>query len=125
MSNEVEQSGPARIAWLALLVMSGLGALNHGMGVFGIAEGDTEQLMFALFAGVNLYALAVLLGPYRRGEQWAWLVTWVEVAAFAVVFPLVDEPGIGTAYLVGAGVAALAQVVAWPAFGKISATART
>jgi hypothetical protein len=105
----------ARVAWVVLVVVSALGVLNHAVGVFVIAEEDPEPLMFALFAGLNLYAAAVLLGPYQRGEMWAWLVTWVEVAALALVYPLTD-PEVGTWYLAGAIIAALAQVAALPWF---------
>jgi hypothetical protein len=104
-----------KVAWVVLVVVSVLGVLNHAVGVFAIAQEDPEPLMFALFAGLNLYATAVLLRPYRRGEMWAWLVTWVEVAALALVYPLTD-PQIGTGYLVGAIIAALAQVATLPWF---------
>jgi hypothetical protein len=113
-------STSARASWVVLVVVSSLALVNHGMGVFGIAEDDTESLMFALFACVNLYAVVVLLGPYRRGEMWAWLVTWVEVAAFAVVFPFTRD-GIGVTYLLGgAVVVALAQVATYSEFGRRS-----
>jgi hypothetical protein len=103
------------VAWFALVVGTALAVLNHGMGVFAIAEGDTEQLMFALFALLNVYAMAVLLGPYQQGETWAWLVAWVEVAAFAVVLPLAGD-GMGIDYLVVAILAAVAQATTYPLF---------
>jgi hypothetical protein len=59
------------VAWGILLVASVLGVLNHAVGAFAYAERDPEPLMFALFACLNLYATAVLLWPYRRGEMWA------------------------------------------------------
>ncbi len=104
-----------KVAWVVLVVVSVLGVVNHTVGVFAIAQEDPEPLMFALFAGLNLYATAVLLWPYRRGEMWAWLITWVEVAAFALVYPLTD-PQVGTGYLVGAIIAAFAQVATLPWF---------
>jgi hypothetical protein len=110
----------AKVAWGILLVASVLGVLNHAVGVFAIAKQDPEPLMFALFACLNLYATAVLLVPYRRGEMWAWLVTWVEVAAFAIVYPLTD-PEVGTWYLIGAVIAALAQAASLPWFRSLSA----
>lgn len=109
----------AKVAWGILLVASVLGVLNHAVGAFAYAEHDPEPLMFALFACLNLYATVVLLGPYRRGEMWAWLVTWVEVAAFALVYPLTD-PEIGTWYLIGAIIAALAQAASLPWFRSLS-----
>jgi hypothetical protein len=112
----------AKVAWGILLVLSVLGALNHAVGVFAIAEKDPEPLMFAVFACLNLYATAVLLGPYRRGEMWAWLVTWVEVAAFALVYPLTG-PEVGRWYLIGAVIAALAQAASLPLFKPQSGSA--
>jgi hypothetical protein len=109
----------AKVAWGILLVASVLGVVNHALGVFTIAERDPERLMFALFACLNVYATAVLLGPYRRGEIWAWLVTWIEVAAFALVYPFTG-PEPGTWYLIGAGIAALAQAVSLPWFRSLS-----
>lgn len=118
------RSGSAKlpkVAWVVLVVVSVLGVINHLLGVFAIAQDDSEALMFALFAGLNLYATAVLLRPYRRGELWAWLVTWVEVVAFAIVSPLTD-PQVGAAYLVGAIIAALAQAATLPWFRSHRAT---
>jgi hypothetical protein len=108
------RSGPtwtsttARIGWVVLLAISLLGGLNHLLGVFAFAGSEDEQLAFTAFAVVNAYATAVLLHPYRRGLTWAWLVTWLEVAAFAVVLPLTGG-GLGLGYLGVAAIAALAQ----------------
>ena len=113
------RSGSTKLAksgWIILLAVSTLGALNHTVGALAFAGPDPEPLMFAAFASLNLYATAVLIWPYRRGEMWAWLVTWVEVAAFALVYPLTDDAAIGTAYLVGAAILALAQLASLPRF---------
>jgi hypothetical protein len=47
------------------------------------------------------------------------LVTWIEVVAFALVYPLTD-PEVGTWYLIGALIAALAQAAALPWFRSLS-----
>jgi hypothetical protein len=106
-----------RIGWVVLVVISIIGVLNHLLGVFTFASSEEEQLMFAMFAAVNAYATAVLLSPYRRRMRWAWLITWVEVAAFALVFPLTGG-GVGLGYLVVAAIAALAQLATLPSFGR-------
>jgi hypothetical protein len=77
------------------------------MAVVGVSRVNQATRMSASIAA------AVLLVPYRRGEMWAWLVTWVEVAAFAIVYPLTD-PEVGTWYLIGAVIAALAQAASLP-----------
>lgn len=114
-ADTLTRSGPtwtsttARIGWVVLLAISLLGVVNHLLGVFVFAGSEDEQLAFTMFAVVNAYATAVLLFPYRRHLIWAWLATWLEVAAFASVFPLTGG-GIGLGYLVVAAVAALAQL---------------
>ena len=57
------------------MTISILGVLNHLLAVFTFATSGQEQQLFALFAGVNAYAVAVLATPYRRHERWAWLIT--------------------------------------------------
>jgi hypothetical protein len=106
---------PARIAWIVLVVIAVLGAVSHALGSFTFAEDDPEPLMFALFAGLNVYQGAVLLVPYRRLEPWAWWLSWVSVGALALVFPLTD-PEIGLFYLGGAAVSALAQAITFREF---------
>lgn len=111
--------GSARVkaGWVVLLVVSVGGALNHLLGAVTFAEAGEEQLMFVLFGGVNAYAAAVLLSPYRRLQRWAWGATWIEVAAFAAAAPLVGG-GTGTGYLVVAAVAAIAQLATFRAFWR-------
>ncbi len=116
-SSPTWSSTTASTGWVVLLVISVFGALNHLLGVFAFATSEDEQLAFGMAAGVNAYATAVLLVPYRRHERWAWLLTWLEVAAFASVLPLTSG-GLGLGYLVVAAIAALAQLATlsefWP-----------
>lgn len=103
------------IGWVVLLAISVVGVLNHVLAVFTFATVGEEQQMFALFAGINAYAIAVLASPYRRHQRWAWIITWLEVAAFASVLPLLGGV-VGLGYLVVAAVAALAQLFTLPSF---------
>lgn len=102
-------SGLAAGAWGVLVGLSTLGVLNHVLGVVTVARNADEQMMFALFAGLDVYAVVVLLTAYRRRERWAWALTWVHTAAYALAFVFLG-PGIGSIYLIVAGVSALAQL---------------
>lgn len=69
------QSIRYKIGWWVLVVIAAASVANHVSGLFlGFASGD--ELAFIGVAAMNLYAVVVLLTVYRRGEQWAWLVTW-------------------------------------------------
>ena len=74
-------------------------------------------MMSTLFAGLDLYAAVVLLTAYRRRERWAWAVTWVHTAAYALAFVFIG-PGIGSIYLIIAGVSAVAQLAALPSIRR-------
>lgn len=110
-------SATAKTGWVVLLVVSITGALNHLLGVVTFATAGEERLMFALFTLLNGYAIAVLLLPYRRHQRWAWIITWLEVAAFAAAMPLIGG-GLGVGYLVVAAVAALAQLATLRSFWR-------
>ena len=69
-------SAVAATAWGVLFVLSMLRIINHVLGAAAFASSDDERMMFALFAGVNLYATVVLLTAYRRDrlrEGLTWL----------------------------------------------------
>jgi hypothetical protein len=102
-----------RLGWgLLTFLMAGF-ALNHMAGTVVYAETDTDRLMFLALAAMNLYGLAVLLVPHRRGEAWAWAVTWVAVAVLALSAPYAGPP-VGAFYLGAAVLMAGAQVVCSP-----------
>ena len=107
----------ARVAWVVLVVLTAGYAINHVAGIAGFSDNDTDRLMFAVFAGLNAYALIILLLPYRRRRFWAWSVTWVSVAVFAIC-PLWVEPPIGLFYLGTAVVLAIAQLATLPDFTR-------
>lgn len=106
-----------RIGWWGLVVINGLSILNHLSGPFtGLAETDMERLAFFALAALNAYALVVLATAYRRGDSWAWWVTWAMVALYAVTILYV--PDAGRYYLGAAVVMALAQLTTWSAFQR-------
>ncbi len=107
----------ARVAWMVLLLLSSAYAINHILGVATFSENDTDRLMFVGFAALNIYTVIVLLTPYRTREPWAWGITWVSVAVFAIC-PLLIPPPIGTFYLGSAIVMAVAQLAALPDFRR-------
>lgn len=104
-----------RIGWWTLLVLLALFAVNHGAGVWLIAESTDESQMFELFAVLNLFALVVLLIPYRRLEGWAWWAMWIAILPVGLVMAFGADV-IGVIYLVTAIVLALAQLATLPRF---------
>jgi len=59
--------------WMIVLVSAALMTLNH-LSLMFILDDPT---LFAGFAAFNLYAVLVILIPFRRGEKWAWVTTWL------------------------------------------------
>ena len=59
--------------WIILLVSAALMTLNHLSLMFFL----NDPTLFAGFAAFNLYAFLVILIPFRRGEKWAWVTTWI------------------------------------------------
>jgi hypothetical protein len=106
-----------RIGWWALVILSAALALNHLAGIAWFSENDDDRLLFAVFAGLNVYALAVLLRAFRRRERWAWLVTWVSVVVLGVTIAFAG-PEIGIYYLFAAGVMAVAQLLTMSGFSR-------
>lgn len=103
------------IGWWILVSITGLSILNHLSGpLVGFAEDDAEVFAFFSLAALNIYALAVLLTAYRRGEQWAWSVTWATVGIHAMT--MLYAPEAGRYYQGAAVVMAVAQLLTWSAF---------
>jgi hypothetical protein len=106
-----------------LTVIAGASVVNHISGpLAGFAEGDDEVLAFFALAAMNIYAVVVLLTGYRRGERWAWWVTWVLVAVYALV--ILYAPDAGPYYLAAAVVMTLAQLLTWSSFRPLEQTER-
>ena len=78
-----------RYAWVILLVSAILGllfAVPMSLAPNAIFTDPDFQVGAAPVAirawgitwvGFNIFALVVLLGPYRRGERWAWYTLWL------------------------------------------------
>lgn len=60
-----------KIGWWVLVVIAGFSIVGYLASV-GLAATDMEVAAFFALAGINIYALSVLLTAYRRGEPWAW-----------------------------------------------------
>lgn len=100
-----------------VIVLSGLFALMHAYGVFGIADGAEERLMFTCFAAVNVLSLIVLVVPLRAGEHWAWAASWIQVLVTALVLPISGieaDKGLGYSYLGFAVLLAVGLLLARP-----------
>ncbi|MFN8467021.1 MAG: hypothetical protein U0X20_15815 [Caldilineaceae bacterium] len=73
VAGSTQHSRIFKIGWILLLIGAGLMALNHAVLIFVL----DEPTLFAGYTVFNLYALAVLLIPFRRGERWAWICSWL------------------------------------------------
>jgi hypothetical protein len=73
-----------KYAWMILFASAALGIFG---GVALMFPSDlTSQSARVLWltrawgitwVGFNIFALAVIVGPYRRGERWAWYTLWL------------------------------------------------
>jgi hypothetical protein len=62
-----------RIGWILMLGLSGLMALSYLIMMFG----ENEHALFMIYSAFSLYAFLVLLIPFRKGNKWAWMATWL------------------------------------------------
>lgn len=108
-----KQSVGYQAGWWFLMLMAAISFVGHLLAPFAFAPAN-EAIMFWALAAMSLYAMAVLLVPYRRAERWAWWVTWVHVAIYAVV--IVGAPQVGPIYLTLAVLMAVAQLATSSAF---------
>jgi hypothetical protein len=90
-----------KIGWGILIVMAGLMTLNHFALIFFL----DEPVLFTGFAAFNFYALLVILIPFRRGEKWAWLATWILPVGLAL--PAATDPNLAIFYFAVAAVCVL------------------
>lgn len=67
------QNSQFKTGWVILLVIAALMTLGHFALIFFLID---ERVMFAGLAAANLYAFIAIYTAFRRGEKWAWLVTW-------------------------------------------------
>ena len=90
-----------KIGWIALLVSAALMTLTHFSLIFIL----DEPVLFTGFAFFNLYALLVVLIPFRRAEKWAWTATWLLPIGLAL--PAALDPDILFFYFAVAAVCVL------------------
>ena len=89
--------------WIILLVSAALMALNHFSLIFFL----DEPVLFAGFAAFNLYAFLVIYIPFRRGEKWAWVATWILPIGLAL--PAATDSAIAIFYFAVAGLCAYSR----------------
>lgn len=108
---KVTHSDTFTIGWIVLLFISALATFNH---IMLIVYGDPVVLSIG-WTGYSLYAIVVLVIPFRRGERWAWYSTWILTIGFALPI-LINQESYVVAYLIAAGVIALCLLLTRPAF---------
>ena len=101
-----------KIGWIVLLAISALATLGHI--VLGLVMMD-EATLFLGWAAFTLYSTVVLYVPFRRGEKWAWYVSWALVIVFAAPI-LITQEGFAVYYLGAAVVMAVSLLMTRPAF---------
>ena len=69
----VSRNSLSRIGWIVLLVSATLMTLNH----FGLIFFLDDPVLFLGWTTFNLYALLIIVIPFRRREKWAWYATWI------------------------------------------------
>jgi len=99
------------IGWMVLLIISALATLNHIMLPL---YGDPVALALG-WTGYSLYATVVVAIPFRRGERWAWYISWILVIGFAYPILIIRE-NYTVAYLIAAAVMAISLLITRPAF---------
>jgi hypothetical protein len=85
-----------KFGWIILLISAALMTLMH----FGLIFFLDEPTLFTGFAAFNLYAFLIIYIPFRRGEKWAWVATWILPVGLAL--PAFNDPDIAFYYGVAA-----------------------
>jgi len=98
------QSTAYKLGWWLLLSLSVVGVLSYVALIF-VEPSHVDS--FIAWATFSLYSVAVVLIPYRRGEKWAWYLTWVLVIP-AIVLSLNDVEA-APWFLAGVGLVAIGQ----------------
>lgn len=84
------QNSRFKSGWIILLVPAALMALGHFSMIF--FQGGDETTLFIGLTIFNLYAFLVIHIPFRRGEKWAWMATWllpIGLALLALNVPVI------------------------------------
>jgi hypothetical protein len=99
-----------KFGWIALLVSAALMSLTHFSLIFIL----DEPVLFTGFAVFNLYALLVIFIPFRGGQKWAWMATWLLPIGLAL--PAALDPDIMFFYFAVAAICVLGLLLTMPAF---------
>jgi hypothetical protein len=83
-----------KIGTIILLLAAALMTLNHAVLVFAL----DDPVLFMGYAAFNLYALLVVVFPFRRRETWAWYATWILPIGLAASAALAADPKIAPFY---------------------------
>jgi len=100
-----------RLGWWVLLGISVLSVLSYVVLIF-VAPNSVDSLI--AWATFSFYAVFVVLIPYRRGERWAWYLTWVLVVP-PVVLSLNDRDA-APYFLASVGLTVIGQLLTRGAF---------
>jgi len=107
-------SRAAGIAFWVLIALTCFWTAVHVAGIFFIADGDDERLLFTCYATLNVLALVVLLVPFRGGQPWAWAASWIPLVPNVLVMPVLGREGPGPQYLAASAVMAVCLLLARP-----------
>jgi len=86
-----------KVGWIILVILAALMTLNHIVLIFAL----DDPVLFIGYTAFNLYALIVILIPFRRAEKWAWLATWILPIGLAL--PASTDPDLAIFYYSVAG----------------------
>lgn len=113
MSVKTTQSSSTtfRFGWTIIFLISLLGVISQLVLIL-VDPGHTDS--FTAWATFMFYSVFVLLIPYRRGERWAWAITWVLVVPLIVVG--LNDPDAAPYFWSVAGLVAISQVLTRTAF---------
>jgi hypothetical protein len=105
------ESTAFKIGWSVLTGISVLSVLSYVVLIF-VAPGLVDS--FIAWATFSLYSMVVLLMPYRRGERWAWYLTWA-LPIPSLVLSL-NNPEAAPFYVTAAGLMVIGQLLTRSAF---------
>jgi hypothetical protein len=95
------QNNLFKLGWVILLGLAALMTLGHLSLIFVLKE----PTLFIGHTAFNLYALLVILIPFRQGHKWAWFCTWILPVGLALT--AASDPEIAPYYYGMAAVCAL------------------
>jgi len=100
-----------KYGWTTIFLISLLGVVSQLVLIF-VAPGLVDSSI--AWATFMLYSVFVLLIPYRRGERWAWKITWVLVFPLAVLG--LNNPDAAPYFWSAAGLITVSQLLTRSAF---------